>query len=184
MTTMNSSAGDDIVERLIDNAHEWDISECPTRSATASEAAHEIRFLRRWQAEASLLLDRIYEIADTIPNQLLGSSKIENIAAELHRLRIERAHCLGCEHSVDPPHRCYEETCYRQWQADEIDRLRGVIGNAAVELVAEHRSIRLAHGEQGHDGCVVCWPESSGWPCISRMIAEDLERVSDGTSLT
>lgn len=52
-------------------------------------------------------------------------------ADEIERLRRERAHSVGCEHSVDPPHRCSEETCYRQWQADEIERLRAALTEIA-----------------------------------------------------
>lgn len=52
-----------------------------------------------------------------------AATLITDLLAEVDRLTADQAHSLGCEHSVDPPHRCTEGTCYRQWQADEIGRL-------------------------------------------------------------
>ncbi len=61
-------------------------------------------------------------------------------ADRIDALEAERAHSLGCDHSVDPPHRCLHETCYRQGLADRIEEL-------AADNAALRRDIGLLNAE-------------------------------------
>ena len=49
----------DLPDRLRDNAHEWDISECPQRAEIARRAADRIEAL---EAEAAVSLNRLNRI--------------------------------------------------------------------------------------------------------------------------
>ena len=42
---------------------------------------------------------------------------------------------------------------------------------AVVELDAEHYEDRQIKG------CAMCWPKDGSWPCVSRLIADDLRAV-------
>jgi len=55
---------------------------------------------------------------------------------------------------------------------DRIEELEKTVVEAIAELRAEHRP----EGNPGKEpwGCVVCYPADSSWPCVSRMIADDL----------
>ena len=58
-----------------------------SRELPLAAVAAEIRRLRAWKSEAMTLLKEVDDIAETIPNQKLGSSKIANIGKEMRRLR-------------------------------------------------------------------------------------------------
>lgn len=58
----------------------------PVRAVCAA-AVKEIESLKAWKEQAIAMLLRVDAIADAIPNQKLGSSKIDNIAAEIERLK-------------------------------------------------------------------------------------------------
>lgn len=55
--------------------------------------------------------------------------------------------------------------------ADEIERLRSAISDAVTELDAEHRP-------DGHL-CAMCGAADGSWPCVSRMVADDLRVLLD-----
>lgn len=60
----------------------------------------------------------------------------------------------------------------------EIERLRAVIGQAVAELDAEHRPTWASPTAEAAGkepvGCVICFPADGSWPCVSRMVADDL----------
>lgn len=60
----------------------------------------------------------------------------------------------------------------------EVERLRAVIAQAVAELDAEHRdadeAVRGRHG-----GCVICFPSDGSWPCVTRMVADDLRKAGE-----
>ena len=58
-----------------------------SRELPLAAVAAEIRRLRAWKSEAMILLAEVDAIAETIPNQKPGSSKIANIGKEMRRLR-------------------------------------------------------------------------------------------------
>lgn len=49
------------------------------------------------------------------------------------------------------------------------------IAQAVAELDAEHFPDTTSW--RGKGGCVICWPKDGGWPCTTRMIADDLRRA-------
>jgi hypothetical protein len=60
----------------------------------------------------------------------------------------------------------------------EVERLRAVTRQAVGELDSEHAPMwsndkALATGKEPI-GCGMCFPHDGHWPCISRMIADDL----------
>lgn len=56
---------------------------------------------------------------------------------------------------------------------NEMSRLSKAVRRAIEELDAEHTPDKWTKpGDRG--GCILCWPKDSGWPCVSRMIADDL----------
>ena len=55
--------------------------------------------------------------------------------------------------------------------ADRIDELEKTVVEAIAELRAEHFGATV---DTSPRGCVVCYPADSSWPCVSRMIADDL----------
>lgn len=58
----------------------------------------------------------------------------------------------------------------------EVERLRGEVMQAVAELDAEHSPDDPRNvGPQG--GCVLCWPKVGSWPCVTRMIADDLRAI-------
>lgn len=63
--------------------------------------------------------------------------------------------------------------------SEEIAKLEARAKRAAAELRAEHRpeAIRL-----GAWGCVVCYPADGSWPCVSHMIADDLDPAESETT--
>ena len=60
-------------------------------------------------------------------------------------------------------------------------RFRLQVECAAGELRGEHRPQWSTPEMQarGKDpiGCEICWPQDGGWPCVSREIADDLDRA-------
>ena len=56
--------------------------------------------------------------------------------------------------------------------------LRATVRQAVAELDAEHRPDPEVPGPGG--GCVICWPKDGTWPCLARMVADDL-RALDAT---
>lgn len=63
----------------------------------------------------------------------------------------------------------------------EIHRLRAAIAEAVTEL-----SDALHTEEHDADGrplgvCVMCGYRDGSWPCLARMVANDLERALDGS---
>lgn len=55
-------------------------------------------------------------------------------------------------------------------QAAEVERLTAVIRQAVTELAAEHAEPR----PESVQGCRLCWPGDGSWPCVTRMIADEL----------
>ena len=55
--------------------------------------------------------------------------------------------------------------------ADEIDRLRTAIAQAADELAGDHTQ------DEDHGRCLFCWPADGGWPCVARAVADDLTHL-------
>lgn len=55
---------------------------------------------------------------------------------------------------------------------EERDRLKTIIAQAVSELDAEHGP----EGNPGKEpwGCRICFPGDGDWPCVSKMIADDL----------
>jgi len=70
-------------------------------------------------------------------------------------------------------------------QITEIETLRNIIEAAILELDAEHRPQWVKEGGAGYTevpredgldpvGCVMCYPQDGDWPCVTRMITDDL----------
>ena len=59
--------------------------------------------------------------------------------------------------------------------AAEIERLRAVIAAARNELNADHYRI------EDVNGCAMCWPHDGSWPCVSKMVADDLRNALEET---
>jgi hypothetical protein len=61
--------------------------------------------------------------------------------------------------------------------------LRCAVAVAIADLELEHEPIwsNDRARKRGKDpiGCSICWPRDGSWPCISRMIADDLTRALD-----
>lgn len=57
---------------------------------------------------------------------------------------------------------------------------RNVIAQAIAELDAEHRPMWLTDGAESMgdppSACDICWPGDNKWPCVTRMIADDLRQ--------
>jgi hypothetical protein len=68
----------------------------------------------------------------------------------------------------------------------EVASLTTTIEQAVQELDDEHHPMWSAKGVAGYSteprddldpvGCVTCYPSNSDWPCVSRMIADDLRK--------
>lgn len=69
-----------------------------------------------------------------------------------------------------PPHRVLTAA------ADEIERLREAMTAAKTELDTEHRP------EPDGRCCIVCGPQDGSWPCVSRLIADDLDAALFGSN--
>lgn len=52
--------------------------------------------------------------------------------------------------------------------------LLDVVRQAITDLEAEHRPITSPADVGPRGGCVMCWPKQGSWPCVSRMVADDL----------
>ena len=61
--------------------------------------------------------------------------------------------------------------------ADEIERLRAVMTAAVEELAAVHRP-----DPDLPRWCVTCSTTDGSWPCITRMVADDLTDALKGTT--
>lgn len=57
--------------------------------------------------------------------------------------------------------------------------LRDAVEQAVAELDAVHHPLILQPGKEPV-GCELCYPGESGWPCVSKMVADDLRRALDG----
>lgn len=77
---------------------------------------------------------------------------------------------------VDP----YDAACERADDAEEAIR------KAVAGLDAEHQPMWSAPGpgytldpQEGKEpaGCCCCFPGDGSWPCVSRMVADDLRRA-------
>lgn len=44
-----------------------------------------------------------------------------------------------------------------------------------AELDAEHRP-----DPASGPGCRICWPKDGGWPCVTRLVADELREVAGG----
>lgn len=75
-------------------------------------------------------------------------SAVGKMRSLIQELETERAHSVGCEHSVDPPHRCYEVTCFRQWQADRIRELEMADRNLRAQILATMARHGLHQGQR------------------------------------
>jgi len=68
-------------------------------------------------------------------------------------------------------------------ESETLNKIRG----AVAELDAEHAPQWVAEGSTGYTliprdgydpvGCAMCYPHDSSWPCVSRMIADDLRTL-------
>lgn len=96
-----------------------------------------------------------------------ATDEIEDLRFEVERLR---SRLKGAEAERDEL--WSEGNFYRA----EIERLRAGIRCAVAELDADHRP----EGDPGKEpwGCVMCYPRDGDWPCVSRMIADDLRNLS------
>jgi hypothetical protein len=60
-----------------------------------------------------------------------------------------------------------------------FDDLRVAVARAVNELTIEHSPIWSTADarEAGNDpiGCTMCWPRDGHWPCMTRMVADDLQ---------
>lgn len=57
--------------------------------------------------------------------------------------------------------------------------LADVVAQAVAALDAEHRPDPEL---KGRGGCVMCWPKDGSWPCLTRMIADELRPAdAEGT---
>lgn len=63
--------------------------------------------------------------------------------------------------------------------AERLLRLpRSALVQVVAELDAEHRPDSPANvGPRG--GCVMCWPKDGSWPCVTRMVADELRGIVD-----
>lgn len=55
----------------------------------------------------------------------------------------------------------------------ELGLLKAALTKAAANLDAEHRPERVG-ANPGWEGCIVCGPADGSWPCVARMVADDL----------
>ncbi len=71
---------------------------------------------------------------------------------------------------------------------DDADSIRAAIASAVAELDALHYPNSVPIGDalypgfsrpQARDGCVLCWPGDGSWPCVTRLVADDLRRLSE-----
>lgn len=58
------------------------------------------------------------------------------------------------------------------------EKLVNAAADAIGELEAEHRPEPAV---KGRGGCVMCWPKDGSWPCVSRMIADELREALEAT---
>lgn len=54
------------------------------------------------------------------------------------------------------------------------EKLVEAITTAITQLDAEHYP---DPGLKGKGGCVMCWPKDGSWPCVSRMVADELRET-------
>ena len=74
-------------------------------------------------------------------------------------------------------------TCGVRWltpvlyQVSPMDaETRSALVTAVAELDAEHRpDLRIPLLPRG--GCVMCWPKDGSWPCVTRLIADELRAI-------
>lgn len=59
------------------------------------------------------------------------------------------------------------------------EKLINAVADAIGELEAEHRPEPAVKGRIL--GCVQCWPKDGSWPCVSRMVADDLREALEAT---
>lgn len=74
---------------------------------------------------------------------------------------------------------------YRRWKNPrwETERLHRIVRQCVEELDAEHQP-EWASPEakaKGKDpiGCVMCFPSDGSWPCVTRMITDDLRALEN-----
>jgi hypothetical protein len=63
----------------------------------------------------------------------------------------------------------------------DVPALEAAIKAAVWELDIEHRPQWSTPAMEAKGmkpiGCVICFPEDGSWPCVSRMIADDLRKL-------
>ncbi len=52
-----------------------------------------------------------------------------------------------------------------------VSTLAGYVVQALAQLDDEHRPDPEL---KGRGGCVMCWPKDGSWPCVTRLIADEL----------
>lgn len=106
------------------------------------------------------------------------TAEIEELSAENEQLRGDLAAWENKEPlSPDP------ERVQLRWLVKENAKLRATMAKVVEELDAAHVPMWIAstggftresvEGKQPV-GCMECYPQDGSWPCISRMLADDL----------
>lgn len=123
-------------------------------------------------------VDRLRELADAA--RLLGSARmvldrcaetqIGGCRAEAAAMAQQIVDLIGHSVTDEPPHALVE---LERLRADSVPR--SALVAVLAELDAEHRAEPYDVGRR--DGCVICWPKDGSWPCVTRMVADELRAI-------